>query len=533
MNKRLIILLSGLGVILFSYWEAQASGPELDCPSRVRAGETFQVFAAGSEWSSGVEFYWDFNDRDGKNDFLDNRGSAIPHSYGRPGTYTVTLKTLGEGETGSCQQCRIDVGNPELTGQIKIVELLPNPLGADNALAPGGEWLNLFNSGEEYVDLSGWILYDTDDAHELFLTPDNVGGADPEGLRRGQILIAPRGLVTVFRDGDNDFSLNNEGDAIRLYSGPLEMTGELQNEIIYGPTKEGKTYRRDPDTGEWEESNKVVSQAVSGGEGSGGTGEEAEEPFCPALELEGENSENINDNSEAEAGGSNSETNDDNDSGGNINPNSQDNNTGGGSADDSSPENENTNVNMDIVSDADAGEIVGGEDLQGSLGVSPDILELAGLEGQEISAINYQIPEDSNGSQLTVVSSGALEDKKKEDKKDKKKSNAGKNEKNKGTAKLTAGNTDLENSGISREETGQGETIQNGAEELDKLVDIGKEKEGANKPIIASTPAERSPWRWLYFLWGSWFFWRIILPFLILWALFYTVAQFVRRKYFS
>jgi len=46
----------------------------------------------------------------------------------------------------------------ELAGKVKINEILYNPLGADE----GNEWLELFNSGESAVDLTGWTISGSD-----------------------------------------------------------------------------------------------------------------------------------------------------------------------------------------------------------------------------------------------------------------------------------------------------------------------------------------------------------------------------------
>ena len=47
------------------------------------------------------------------------------------------------------------------TGDICINEVIPNPNGYDDANYPGGEWLELYNSGTVDVDLTGWKVTNT------------------------------------------------------------------------------------------------------------------------------------------------------------------------------------------------------------------------------------------------------------------------------------------------------------------------------------------------------------------------------------
>lgn len=52
---------------------------------------------------------------------------------------------------------------------IRINEFMPDPAGADDAPMPNGEWVELYNVGEEAVNVSGWVLYDSYDNHELYI----------------------------------------------------------------------------------------------------------------------------------------------------------------------------------------------------------------------------------------------------------------------------------------------------------------------------------------------------------------------------
>lgn len=546
MNKKMFFLLGNIGFALLNYQPAWAGDFALDCPSRVRAGEQFKVSVAEeNDFILPVKYCWDFDNRDSQSEFSDNCGAEKEYWYDKPGSYTLTAQALADGEVGVCQQCQIDVSNPELVGQVKIVELLPNPLGADNALAPEGEWVNLYNEGGEYVDLSGLILYDTDDTHELFLTSANVGGADSEGLKRGQILIAPKVMVTVYRNGDSDFSLNNEGDTVRLYSGPLEMLGELQSEVIYGSVKEGKMYRRNPDTGEWEESNRVVGQAVLGNQASGGAELETE-AFCPVPE-EGVSGGNANTNN----GGSGDEEVNANESN-NPNENANSNANGGQNGDAVSG---NENINENDNANEGSGNIEEGNwsDGAGDVGLNAGINDLQNAQDPSGGTLNptdaleavsdreYRIPEEESAGQLVLISGG--NDQKTGNRSSKKKSEKGNGEKKEeGNEKNNQKNKDSALKSLIVAEGGkaaEGEAVfyqgeKNGNDvfaENDAAI-IGDENNGASPKtqIIAATPTEKSPWRWFYFLWHSWFFWRVILPFLILWTSLYAIIYFIQRK---
>ena len=123
---------------------------------------------------------------------------------------------------------------------IVINEFLPNPIGDDAALMPGGEWIELYNRGSSTHDLQDWYLTDFD-GHKLYLA---------SGLN-----IAPGEFMVVYRNGDPNFDLDNSflGDEVNLYS----STGELVDEHFYSvawseEVLENKSIARYPDgTDDW------------------------------------------------------------------------------------------------------------------------------------------------------------------------------------------------------------------------------------------------------------------------------------------
>ena len=95
-----------------------------------------------------------------------------------------------------------------------------------------GDWVELYNRSTDNLDLSGWIMKDDDDSHNLVFPQETV--IDGNGfliLTRDQDLF-----FTEFPDietviGDFDFGLSSNGDAVRLYN----ADGALVDEVYYLP----------------------------------------------------------------------------------------------------------------------------------------------------------------------------------------------------------------------------------------------------------------------------------------------------------
>lgn len=100
-------------------------------------------------------------------------------------------------------------------GQIKISEVNPTE-----------NLVKLYNTGETPVDLSGWVLYDEQDAHELFITL-------PDLLENQDLMLASKKEITILCKNDSDFALHKEGGEVRLFSGPIEIDGILHDEVKY------------------------------------------------------------------------------------------------------------------------------------------------------------------------------------------------------------------------------------------------------------------------------------------------------------
>jgi len=114
---------------------------------------------------------------------------------------------------------------PAYSSKIMISEIMPNPDGAD----AGEEWVELYNSSNEPVDLTGWILDDKD--------AKNAIGSSAVKLA-GQTIAARGYLVVTLPEGA--FTLNNSGeDAVRLFWPNKKL---VQNLTYTGKAKDDYTY---------------------------------------------------------------------------------------------------------------------------------------------------------------------------------------------------------------------------------------------------------------------------------------------------
>jgi hypothetical protein len=86
------------------------------------------------------------------------------------------------------------------------------------------DWIELYNNGLENVDLSGWVLKDSDDAHAFIFPPS-------EELGPGQYLVISRDRVkfsAVHMDvlpmaGELGFGFSGGGEIVRLYNHNQEL----------------------------------------------------------------------------------------------------------------------------------------------------------------------------------------------------------------------------------------------------------------------------------------------------------------------
>ncbi len=162
-----------------------------------------------------------------------------------------TLALLSDTETSSGNTITVGVWD---VAEYSVVlnEFVPNPAGNDDALRPGGEWVELYNNGSVDFDLAGWYLYDDLDSHELPITSVNSASSDSGGnpINSNTTVIPAHGFLLVYRNGDGDFSLDNTGgDTVRLYNGTIGSTGVIliDSHTYTINANEDKSFARIPD----------------------------------------------------------------------------------------------------------------------------------------------------------------------------------------------------------------------------------------------------------------------------------------------
>lgn len=142
------------------------------------------------------------------------------------------------GGTPGTENSIFNVSFHDLT--LAISEVMPNPWENDDWPAPDGEWIELFNYGEREIYAGGLKITDTDGENELFIAESSIAG---------DIFVLPGEYLVVYRDGDSDFSLNNNGyEEVHLVQ-EGEESDILIDFMSYTGTTEGMSWSNVE--GEW------------------------------------------------------------------------------------------------------------------------------------------------------------------------------------------------------------------------------------------------------------------------------------------
>jgi len=180
-----------------------------------------------------LTYTWDFGD--GKQD----SGMDVKHVYTAAGSYTVTL-TVNDGKGGTDsdtikvmisendndqKDTNQNASSGSFSSDIIINEILPNPKGSDTEK----EFIEIYNKGNQNVDLNDWQLDDEDGGSKPYIIKDKV-------IAAGQYL--------VFYRNETGLALNNNSDSVRL----IHPDGKVTSETNYSESaKEGIAYARDTD----------------------------------------------------------------------------------------------------------------------------------------------------------------------------------------------------------------------------------------------------------------------------------------------
>lgn len=111
---------------------------------------------------------------------------------------------------------------PEYPPGSFINDFIPNPVGADT----DNEWIELYNSTPDGVDLSGWYLDDADGDSRPYLLPSDIY------LSPGQYLL--------FSEVELKLTLKNSADSVRL----LDPNRQVKDEVHYTGAQEGFSYSK-------------------------------------------------------------------------------------------------------------------------------------------------------------------------------------------------------------------------------------------------------------------------------------------------
>jgi hypothetical protein len=132
----------------------------------------------------------------------------IPSTYGN-GTFTATLRVYADNTLVDSASASFNVKSltelPRGTVGVRISEVMPNPVGDDDASKPNGEWVELQNTGTSIVNVSGWKIVDAAG------TQISITGAR---TNTNATTISPSGFLAVYM---NAAVLNNDQDAVNLY----------------------------------------------------------------------------------------------------------------------------------------------------------------------------------------------------------------------------------------------------------------------------------------------------------------------------
>ncbi|MCS6990719.1 MAG: lamin tail domain-containing protein [Chitinophagales bacterium] len=141
--------------------------------------------------------------------------------------------------------------------QIIFSEINYNP----NPLFNAGEWVELYNRGPSYVNLSGWSFKDSKEGNAFYL-PANLHLPPQSRL----VLVGDTTLFDAMhphvtnRIGNFDFNLSNDGELIRLfdYSGTLRFSMVYNDAGDWPKTPDGGGYTLEFSDTTWNVNNPLA-----------------------------------------------------------------------------------------------------------------------------------------------------------------------------------------------------------------------------------------------------------------------------------
>ena len=85
---------------------------------------------------------------------------------------------------------------------------MPNPTSTSKT-KPFGEWVEIYNTGNKPIALHGLKITDSKSTNELYIADNNI---------LGNATLCANCFLTIYKNGDSDFSLNNHGyDEVKIW----------------------------------------------------------------------------------------------------------------------------------------------------------------------------------------------------------------------------------------------------------------------------------------------------------------------------
>ncbi|MFA6272077.1 MAG: lamin tail domain-containing protein [Patescibacteria group bacterium] len=207
---------------------------KIGAPAQAKVNQEITFDASDSTDPDGdsMEFAWDFGD--GQN----GEGIETAHQFLKPGSYTVTLTAIDEYGALSKDSVVIQTSDFDYSENLLINEVMANVAGSDSE----GEWIELVNTGDKDVDLSGWQVTDTKTSY-------NFADSTLLGAEEYLVITRPESKIT----------LNNSAESILL----IDPAGKVVNGVEYTKAPEDISFARKDFSDQWSWTEKPTPGAVN------------------------------------------------------------------------------------------------------------------------------------------------------------------------------------------------------------------------------------------------------------------------------
>jgi len=141
----------------------------------------------------------------------------------------ATIPPLSPPPTSSSTPLFTPSPTPTYPDGIIFNEILPSPEGADSE----NEWIEIFNQNNFEVDISRWIIKDSEGTITIYPLPDGIK-------------IPELGYLIIGRK-ESKITMNNDKDSLAF----LQPDGKIADSIYYEKAPLGQSYNRNKNSWEW------------------------------------------------------------------------------------------------------------------------------------------------------------------------------------------------------------------------------------------------------------------------------------------